>query len=901
MQSSRRGTSVAGGSGRKSALLISASLCALLAMPRTAAAAPEPYYPAGAAARAETMRLNGATPDHVAVAEYAVVETAAADKEVPWVAPTRDLGGEPLETPVPEQQVIQIQPGATAGSVAQTAPRARLNPTGRAMQIVAPLNDRGNYLGDVEIRVLPDDSVEISGEQALAILTRFASATDLERLRAVATPGAFLAMSAYAELGFPISFDPATLSLSVDIPPQSRIRQSIGVADLDRSVYGDFADPARVSGYLNLRSNLDYVHKGQATGFGDTFVQMDGATRFGAVVVESEGNWRSTDSRFSRDGTRLVYDDIEHLNRWVAGDLLPQSRGFQGVQDMAGVSVERTYSLLDPQRNITPRGGRSFTLDREATVEAYVNGRVARTMRLQPGSYDVSDFPFVQGSNDVELVISDDTGRREVLSFSVFIDRTQLAPGLSEYGFYAGVTSTRANDRIDYSGDFAASGFYRRGISENLTLGGNFQYADSGGVVGAEAVWGSDFGTFGGDVAFSQLDVGGSGWATNLSFERLSQSPGGGSSISATVEARSRRFGAPSQLAPDNRYLVNAVLAYNRSFGDSTFVGGQLRYAKARDDFEDETTVRLSYGRRLTNTINVVVDADWASGGFSEGAGFRIGLVKRFGSTGSARAEYDTRNERGRVGYQTSGGQGVGAWSAAGTLEGGSDTYAFNGSAAYAANRADISLAHNTGYSVTSSDIVDQRTSLRGATSIAFADGAFAIGRPVTDGFAIVRPYRGASGVRLEVEPSPDGYYARSGPLGPALYGQVGSYSPRSIIYDAPNAPPAFDIGSGSTRVMAPYRAGYLITVGSDYGVTAIGRLISDEGQPLTFLSGKVTEQGGDGRQVEIFTNRQGTFGASGLKAGRWRIEMLGGAVYDLVIPETSDGVARVGDLKPVR
>ena len=70
----------------------------------------------------------------------------------------------------------------------------------------------------------------------------------------------------------------------------------------------------------------------------------------------------------------------------------------------------------------------------------------------------------------------------------------------------------------------------------------------------------------------------------------------------------------------------------------------------------------------------------------------------------------------------------------------------------------------------------------------------------------------------------------------------------------------------------------------------------------MTFLSGEAIEVGGDGRRVEVFTNRQGVFGASGLKPGRWRIELLGEPprVYELVVPETQDGLARVGDLRPV-
>src|SRR5690606_36119699 len=129
-----------------------------------------------------------------------------------------------------------------------------------------------------------------------------------------------------------------------------------------------------------------------------------GAMRASGVVLESEGAYRTDESTLTRDGTRLVYDDIRNLNRWSLGDLVPQGRGFQDLRDMAGVSIVRSYSVLDPQRNVLPRHGRSFTLDRDATVEAFVNGRLVRTIRLQASSYDLSNFPFVQGSNDVDLI-----------------------------------------------------------------------------------------------------------------------------------------------------------------------------------------------------------------------------------------------------------------------------------------------------------------------------------------------------------------------------------------------------------------------------------------------------------------------------------------------------------------
>lgn len=796
----------------------------------------------------------------------------------------------------------QPAPEGVSPTAAQ-ASRPVLNPTGRVMQIVAPLNDSGRYLGDVEIQVGADDSISVSAMQVIQTLAPLVDPVVLESLRAVATPGGFLPIARFGELGVPLSFDPSLLALAAEIPTSARARQSIGLSDLDRAVYGEFLTPEPFSAYMNFRAAADYVHEGSNTGFGDTFILMNGAARFGSVVLESEGSWSSGDRGFSRNGTRFVYDDIPRLNRWTAGDLLPQGRGFQGFRSMAGLSMERAYGLLDPQRNTTPRGGRTFTVDREATVEAYVNGRVVRTMRLQPGTYDVSDFPFVQGSNDIQLVISDATGYRDVVSFSLFVDRTQLAAGLSEYGLYAGVGSERTAHDLSYSSEPAVSGFYRRGVRDNLTMGGNFQYYDEGTLVGAEAVWGGVFGTFGGDVAFSDLPGVGEGWAANVSFERLVQDAGGygGSSFVAALETRSRYFGAPTQLAPDNRYAFNATVTYNRSFGDSSFIGGQIRYARARGAFEDEKGARISYGRRLSDVTNLIFDVDWSSGGFAEGTSVRVSLVRRFGSSGSLRASYDTRSERGRLGYQTSNGGGVGAWSMSGALEAGRDDLGFNGSAAYAANRADLGLAHATTYTMDTDQISDQRTSLRAATSIAYAGGRVAVGRPITDSFAIVRPHD--RNVSVEVEPSRAGYFARSGALGPALYGQMGSYTPRSIIYDAPDAPPGYDIGQGAARVLPPYRAGYAIIVGSDYGVTALGRLLDENGEPVVLLAGVAVEIGGEGRRVEVFTNRQGAFGASGLKAGRWRVEMPGQPplIYDLDVPESPNGIARMGDQRPRR
>lgn len=789
-------------------------------------------------------------------------------------------------------------PISAAAAMQATGPM-RLNSTGRTMTIVVAVKDGASYVGDVEARIAADDTIEIAVDRLVEMIGPRLGSARLAQLRAIPQEGGFAAIAAFERSGVALRFDKQTLELSVDIAAADRALRTIALSDLDPDTIGEFAPPERFSAYVNIRGSLDYVHTGAPGGLGDPFLLFDGAARIGKFVIESEGEYNGLITAFRRTGTRIIFDDAKRLARWTAGDLLSESRGFQAAVDLAGIGVSRSYALLDPQRNVAPRGGQSFSLDRDATVEAIVNGRTVRTLRLQPGTYNVSDFPFAQGGNDIELVITDDTGRRDVLAFSTFIERSQLAQGLTEYNFNIGVLAARGNG-TKYSNDIAFTGFYRRGLSDNLTVGGNFQYANKSYLVGGEAVLGTSWGTIGGDVAFSHIPTAGNGWATNFSIERVTQAANGGSSLVAAFETRSRRFGAVGQLAPDNPYRFISTISFNRSLGRASFVGAQARYSKGRGAFVDEWSVRLSGGRRIDQRTNIVLDGEWNRGARGEEKSFRISLVRRFGSRTSARAEYDSRADSFRLGLQGSGGYGVGAWSGVANLDATSSNYALNASGNYVANRADIGIAHTAAYAQRSNSIVDQRTSLRVASSLAFAGGSFAIGRPISDSFAIVRPYRGGKDISIEVEPSLGSYQARSGALGPALYGQVGSYTPRTLTYDVPNAPVGLDTGVGSFRMIAPYRSGYIVEVGSDYNVMVIGRLTSG-GEPLALKVGQAVELDGAQRRVELFTNRQGRFGINGLRPGRWRIEMNATPPisFELNIPDTGEGIVRLGDLSP--
>lgn len=806
----------------------------------------------------------------------------------------------PSDNPAPRQPAggaAAPQAAPATGQPPAPSQDFRLNTTGRTMTIVVAVKDGTNALGDADAQITPDDTILLSVSQIVRLMTGRLNPAKLSQLGQVESVAGYATLAAFEKQGFVVHFDKRAFELEITLPTQDRAVQTIGLADLDRDVVGDFATPAGFSAYVNVRGSLDYIVTGSDKGFNNPSFLLDGAMRIAPIVVEAEGAY--TDHQFTRTGTRAVFDDVRHLLRWTAGDLLPEVRGFQGSMDVAGISVARSYALLEPQRNVAPRGGRTFSLTRDATVEAFINGRPIRTLRLQPGTYNVGDFPFAQGGNDVDLVITDDTGQRETISFSTYIQRTQLASGLSEFDLNVGVLS-RQNLGISYSGDPAITGFYRRGVSDNLTMGANFQYARRSYLAGFEAVLGTAIGTLGGDVAISQLAGAGSGWAGNFSLERTTQSGRNSSSLLVAVELRSRHFGAVEQIAPDNPYDYNISVNYSRSFGNRSFGGVQARYAHGRDGTVSERSARVNYGLRFGKSTSITLDLEWDKGVRGDDKSFSISLVRRFGDRSSGRIEYDSRDRATRLGFQSSSGYGLGSWTAGGNLDIGREDVALNAAANYIANRADLGLAYAAAYSQNSNSITDQRASMRFGTSLAFADGSLAMGRPITDSFAIVRPYKSGRGLGVVVDPTQNSAQAKSGALGPALYGEITSYTPRTLSYDVPDAPPGLDLGTGALRTLAPYHSGYVVVVGSDYNVMAVGTLRS-KGEPVSLQAGNAIEVGGEHRHVELFTNREGRFAIAGLKPGQWRIEIAGTPpiAYNLLIPKDATGVVRIGDLAP--
>lgn len=818
------------------------------------------------------------------------------------------------------------------------APEPVLNPTGRALEMTVPLNYRSFYLGDLLIRIRPDQQVETPCEALLTAVKPLMRPEAFEKLGALAGPdkGAPCGLARLREGGFDFRFDPGAVNIVFAPTLDQKAEGNISVqARQQRAGSPNAAREATVAAYLNLRAAADYIGRSPSSneGLKAPRLDMEGAARWQDVVIEAEATFEPDEvslfgesgEGFKRRGARIVRDFEEEAVRLKIGDVDPGGTGFQFRPELLGVSVERSYGKLQPSRNIRATSRRSFRLERPSNVDVQVNGVTLRRLRLDPGDYNLKDLPISTGLNDVALLIEDDTGNRQQLEFSLFLDNDLIAPGLSEWGFAAGAPSRFEDGEPDYdTDDLYATGYYRRGLTEAVTSEAHLQGNSQAVMGGLGFLIGTRMGLFSLEGAASlQADgLWGAAFSGDYSLANIEDGAGRRHSIRLSVDAQTASFAAPAPEYTGSKdtggFTLPASASVTAGYGTdlpyniAAFLSGGygLGLGEEGDSYHADLTLTRPFGESLSLGMSA---GYYASESKDDDLSILFRMQYRPDRNSTAAAAYDAGDRRARASYSRRSGQGVGSWQASldaahepaggnGGDGGGRDDVSVNGSIQYTGNRANIVLLQDTRLAGIEAEDLDQRTSLRVETAIAYADGHAAIGRPVTNGFAIVVPHAGLAGNKVSIGKEARGYTAHSDILGPALIPGIAPYAPGSIEFQVDDLPPGYDLGDGLFDLTPKYKSGYALKVGSDYTVTVIGTLHDAGGKPLPLLTGAAAEEANPEKKVELFTNRSGLFTAQGLSPGRWTIEMASEprTRFTLDIPAETVGLYRAGTLRPM-
>lgn len=192
---------------------------------------------------------------------------------------------------------------------------------------------------------------------------------------------------------------------------------------------------------------------------------------------------------YERLDTRWTYSDPVRLWTWTAGDLINGGLSWTRPVRMGGVQWRRNFGVR-PDLVTLPIPRFSGSAAVPSSVDVYINNIRQVGGEVQDGPFIIDSLPRINGAGEATLVVRDASGRTTTTTLPLYVDNRRLARGLSDFSLEAGKLRAGYGDDGDrYAADMAASGSWRRGMTDRLTLEAHGETGDGLRLGGVGGVW----------------------------------------------------------------------------------------------------------------------------------------------------------------------------------------------------------------------------------------------------------------------------------------------------------------------------------------------------------------------------------------------------------------------------
>jgi outer membrane usher protein len=811
-----------------------------------------------------------------------------------------------------------------------TPAMAKSAPSSAPMVFEFPLWVDGRNIGDLTASVQDDALVNVQRDRLLTLLTPLLKPEVLAPLRDKTSMT--VTTQELTAAGLPMRYLADEVRLDLQTPLEKRLPKDISLGYFQDTGGADFVQPSDFSAIINSSVRSEYVHT-QPSGDDDTFNPLNSvfnvrANAFGVsgLNLDTDMFFKDEDDRsWNRGQSTLFHDDVDTAVRYSAGDLnYATSDSLQGFRNIGGLSIERRYSEIQPSRMIRSTGRGEFTLDQTSVVDVIVNGVTVRTVRLDPGRYNLRDLPFVDGLNDIELRIRDQQGRETTMRFSSFGDTVLLDEGISEFSLNFGAASEiQDNNEPEYDeSNPTYSTFYRRGMTDNLTLGASAQGDTNINAQGVNAGLATLWGTFGASYALSNSSIADTGMGTAMTLDYKLERPDPwledqrqefDFSYLETSSDFSTLDDAQSDTGPSNTTKNEWRARFRQPLSDTAALSLGGSYAVGRDT-DDTFAANVSLSETITPKLTGYINVEYGTRSTTndednetEGRVFAT-LTYKFdspnGRSRTASSRYSSPTNSGSVEWQdlANDRNRVGSYDfTAGAATSDSDESA-TADFGYTGNRYLLQADHEARSDQNDSGITEQVSGVTFQSAVAYSGGQMAVGRPTNDSaFAIVTPHKTLANNKISVDVNEnDMPLAETDIFGPALVPDLRTYSPSRLPVRVDDLPTGYDLGSGRYDLNPGARTGYNLQVGSANSIVIIGRIVRPDGTPYTLASGIITPE--EGQPTSFFTNRSGRFVGEKLAPGKHTLTLYTDPPLSttFVIPEDAVGRVELGNLIPM-
>jgi outer membrane usher protein len=179
------------------------------------------------------------------------------------------------------------------------------------------------------------------------------------------------------------------------------------------------------------------------------------------------GDWQTHSARLDTTLSTSFPEDMLTLR---LGDTLTAALPWSRATRIGGIQLSRNFAL-QPYRTTTPLPAFLGSATLPSDVELYINGMRQYSGQVPSGPFQLNTIPNISGAGNAQVVLTDAFGRTTTLNFSLYDTQQLLQKGLSDWSVDLGAVRKNYGLRsFDYGSDPAASGTWRYGVSDNLTL-----------------------------------------------------------------------------------------------------------------------------------------------------------------------------------------------------------------------------------------------------------------------------------------------------------------------------------------------------------------------------------------------------------------------------------------------
>ena len=648
------------------------------------------------------------------------------------------------------------------------------------------------------------------------------------------------------ELGLQVDADPADRYLSLAQLPRLRSRYDAlnqrlhldaDTALLTRAPQRlNAADLPRWEAQSERGALLNYDLYAQRGGNAQSYSGLSELRLFdGNDSIEQTGLSRWAEGASNRGYLRLdtawTRASPDQLWSLRVGDLISGSLSWTRATRLGGIQLRRDFGL-QPALLTYPLPQFVGEAALPSEVELYVNGQRQYQGTVQPGPFSMAVTPGLSGAGSATVIVTDALGRSRPFTLSFYNSPRLLQAGLHDYSVEAGAVRQRYGmTSFDYRDELAASGSYRFGLYDRLTLEAHAEADHRVQLAGAGAVAGlADAGTVAAAYAASDSRDEGRGGQISLDYSWIGDRLNLGYGLTRThgtyrdLAAREGRGAADRS----ERALIGLALG---SAGSLSLQYTRLDTAEGGRD----RLLGLSYSVPLLGTAALYVSGTTNLDDRRD-AGVFAGLSTSFGRHHAAGLEASKSRDTHRYGAYASravdsdGGLG---WRLRGQQ--GDDTDLVQGDVRYLGARGDVTAGAwliNGDHSAYAS----------ASGALLWMDRDLLAARRIDDSFAVVST-RGVSKVTVLSENRPIGVTDAGGRH--VLTG-LSAYQPNQIGIDPMDVPLDHNVSDVSQVVVPARRAGVLV----QFDMTPIrGTLLilhDEQGEPLP-LGSRVRWTGDNG------------------------------------------------------